>query len=76
MDFAGLGYGYCLTCISILLPIIVAGYVSTVAYTFFEKNNSAEIATKKSILCAITAWVILQTVSCLLIIFSDTQLMM
>ena len=46
MDFAGLGYGYCLTCISILLPIIVAGYVSTVAYTFFEKNNSAEIATK------------------------------
>jgi len=76
MDFAGLGYGYCLTCISIFFPIIVAGYISTVAYTFFEKKNDAKTAKKKSILIAIIAWIILQTISCLLIAFSNTRLMM
>jgi hypothetical protein len=68
MDIAGLAYGYCSLCWTILLPPIIAGYTSSVPFTIFEKRDQVS-AKGKLIVVAITSWVIIQLALWLLVAY-------
>lgn len=76
MNASGLIYFYALLCLSVVASVVIAGFAISPAFKYFERNNSAEAARKKSLAVAFLLWMFLQVVFCLVIFFYNKQLLM